>query len=207
MHTCVYLYTECTQTYTHAHVCHAKGRNDDLITSRPSASNMGPTAEFGLRRRIFVDEDSYISGALMGCQELVNVLQVPYLVDVVAPHTDPLYQQGTHLQLSWVLPHNGSQPSGGTNAVTLFTLQSIAPQPVGSEGMNCREAGCRLAFPSPSTAPPGRHDCRSQGQVGPWLVPASRTNGPGNPAACRTRPGRPTLAAHGSAPTAGSIGG
>lgn len=63
----------------------------------------------------------------MGCQELVNVLQVPYLVDVVAPHTDPLYQQGTHLQLSWVLPHNGSQPSGGTNAVTLFTLQSIAP--------------------------------------------------------------------------------
>lgn len=52
MHTCVYLYTEHTQTHTHAHVCHAKGRNDELITSRPSASNMGPTAVWAQEKNI-----------------------------------------------------------------------------------------------------------------------------------------------------------
>ena len=99
-----------------------------------------------------MDDDSYISGALMGCQELVNVLQVPHVVDVVAPRTDPLYQQGTHLQLSWVSPHNGSQPSGGTNAVTLFTLQSVPPNPWGQRAWT--PGWQAVTWPSP---PPPQH--------------------------------------------------
>lgn len=58
VHKHVYIHA-CAQARTH--ICNAKGRNESLIISGPSASNTGPTAKCGLSRRIFADDKSSIS--------------------------------------------------------------------------------------------------------------------------------------------------